>query len=97
MFFHLHLHPSVEIFRLDDPLAFLEEGTDFTASPIEIDSALVWRIMLNFLQDFARLGQFQHQRMITPDAFVTDVHAGFAQPGRFDDRAVDIDCRLLKD
>ena len=38
---HLNLNPSVEIFRLDDPLAFLEERADFTASPIEIDSALV--------------------------------------------------------
>jgi hypothetical protein len=33
--------PLVEIFRLDDSLAFLVEIIDFTASPIHIDRVLM--------------------------------------------------------
>ena len=35
--------------------------------------------------------------MITPDAFVAHVHAGFALASRFDDRSVHLDRRLIKE
>jgi len=42
-------------------------------------------------QDFAGLGQADHERMIAPGAVVGDVHAGLARAGGLGERAVHVE------
>ena len=48
-------------------------------------------------QDFARVGQGQHQHVIAPGAVVGDVHALLALAGGFDQHAVHVQNRLLEE
>jgi hypothetical protein len=42
-------------------------------------------------QDLARVGQRHHERMVTPDAVVGDVHTDLALAGRLHERAIHVD------
>ena len=64
-------------------------GSAFVRGPIAgtIDDA----------QNLAGVGQGDDQRMITPDAVVGDVHAGFALAGGGHERAVGVEDGLLEE